>query len=174
MKALRYILLTLFFSVISILSYAQSYSTIMTDEEIHLFINATKAEFGGHPILSEIKDWNYESLSFIKRKPAPNQPATAKNDTVFTESVIADLDKAYNSIIKTAEDFSIFHYQNKTKDRCQISIPLITSDKKTAIIEVENWYHKGIETGSGGIMVFRKVNNSWKKIDYVCRFRRTF
>lgn len=161
-KKMLFILLT---SMVYVTSYAQSYSKIVKDEEIYDFIKQQRRYLGGNKIGSKILEWDSCNL-FKNSYDCFFDFIQTQNDTILTDKLLTDFQLQYNALIKNSQVLKNFKSRTHKKKSYNISIPLFSHDKKTAIIKIAHWC--GDECGSGSILIFKKINDKWIKVDTRC------
>lgn len=160
MKKLTLIFLSL---IIHSVSYSQSYSDLMTDSVIHEFIELNKRYLGGRKLDSKIIDWQKCDLFKDYKNCVIVDFIQANSDSIITDKLLSEFQTLYQSIDENKPDsFPILSDKQKKGKYDQVSVPLISSDGKTAIIKVRYWC--GDECGSGGILIFKKNKNKWTKV----------
>jgi len=152
-------LLTIHFS-----SFGQTYSNLMTDDEIHYFLKQT---IKSRNTDSEILSWNKCDLFKDLNNCYKGEFLQKDNENFINDTLLIEFQKKYESIEnKGASHFQIFREKKNRKKYSRVSIPLISNDRKTAIIKIMAWC--GNECGSGGILIYIRQKGKWKKIDFRC------
>lgn len=111
-------------------------------------------------VYSQVLMQNIRELLEIQRKLKPNK-ITFKNKS-YNPEIISDCSTSSKKIEKENK-IIIF-----TDSNYSVSFPILSSDNKTAMIEINN--HCGILCGNGDIYVFKKVGNKWKIIEKVLKW----
>jgi len=136
----------------------QTYSKIVSDKDIEIFIKQNFKSLGGSKIIPQITKW--DSTFFDKDD---YDYLKTKNDTVLTTNIICDFKLQYDAIKINSNLRLMFIKEKKHKKYCRISIPLFDSSKQYAIIQKTSWY--GDEGSNGGVWIFKRIHGKWKKID---------
>ena len=138
----------------------QTYSNCMSDKEVYQFI---KEVFPKSKIDTEILKWeDCEFYENINCKYALNNYILQDKDSLTAE-YMSDFGKQFQFIKQKNINF-YYQYKNRQNKRkyTRVSIPLISADKKVALIKISN--RCGDECGSGGIYIFARKQNKWKLI----------
>jgi hypothetical protein len=145
---------------------SQVYSDSLSDSLVNDFIKQNRKYLGGSMIDAHILKWDNCNLYYDFKVCIKNEFVKLDTDKIITDSLLTDFQSKFQSL-KHVDLF--VDYKNKTGNKkfCKISIPLISSNGKYAIIKYG--YFCGDECGYGGIFLFEKRKNRWIKIDYRCK-----
>ena len=146
---------------------AQTYSEIISDDEIQDFVKLNRKHLGKKKLGNQILDW--DSCDFFEdlNNCILSQNIQDENDTIITREVLDDFQKLFLSLMKNSPTtFSFLKSKsNKRTKFSSVSIPFIVNNGNLAIIKKSIWC--GNECGGGGILIFKKDENQiWKVIDH--------
>lgn len=164
MKTAKYILV-LGLMIISHNLNAQSYSDKLADTDVIEFIKVNKNLLGGNRLDSEIIKWDRCDLYKDLDNCWLGNYIQNVSDTIITASVLRSIQENFQSLHQDRiERFNEFKDKSNRKNFYRISVPIITNDGTIAIIKI--LHYCGNDCGSGGVLIFKRIDNKWIKVAY--------